>query len=68
MGGFVFIFFNVFNNYFVFMIGIIILIEMGLDLVILKIIYFVNIIGSDIGLLLLLIGILVLFIWMYILK
>lgn len=68
MGGFVFIFFNLFNNYFVLMVGIIILIEMGFDFIIFKIIYFVNIIGSDMGLFLLLIGILVFFIWMYILK
>lgn len=50
------------------MIGTITLTEMGLDPVTLKTIYLANIIGSDIGSLLLPIGTLASLIWMYILK
>jgi len=50
------------------MIGTITLTEMGLDPVTLRTIYLANIIGSDIGSLLLPIGTLASLIWMYVLK
>ncbi|MDA1967876.1 arsenic transporter [Bacillus cereus] len=68
MGGLVSILSNVFNNHPALMIGTITLTEMGLDPVTLKTIYLANIIGSDIGSLLLPIGTLASLIWMYILK
>jgi len=68
MGGLVSLLSNVFNNHPALMIGTITLTEMGLDPVTLKTIYLANIIGSDMGSLLLPIGTLTSLIWMYILK
>ncbi|MCU0094832.1 arsenic transporter [Bacillus sp. OR9] len=68
MGGLVSLLSNIFNNHPALMIGTITLTEMGLDPVTLKTIYLANIIGSDIGSLLLPIGTLASLIWMYILK
>ncbi|PHA01305.1 arsenic transporter [Bacillus pseudomycoides] len=68
MGGLVSILSNFFNNHPALMIGTITLTEMGLDPVTLKTIYLANIIGSDMGSLLLPIGTLASLIWMYILK
>ena len=68
MGGLVSLLSNVFNNHPALMIGTITLTEMGLDPVTLKTIYLANIIGSDIGSLLLPIGTLASLIWMYILR
>jgi arsenical pump membrane protein len=59
---------NLFNNHPALMIGTIALTEMGLDPIMLKTIYLANIIGSDIGSLLLPIGTLAILIWMHILK
>lgn len=50
------------------MVGTIALTDMGLDPITLKTIYLANIIGSDIGALLLPIGTLASLIWMYILR
>ena len=68
MGGLVSILSNFFNNHPALMIGTITLTEMGLDPITLKTIYLANIIGSDMGSLLLPIGTLASLIWMYILK
>jgi arsenical pump membrane protein len=68
MGGLVSILSNIFNNHPALMIGTITLTEMGLDPITLKTIYLANIIGSDIGSLLLPIGTLASLIWMHILK
>lgn len=68
MGGLVSLLSNLFNNHPALMIGTIGLTEMGLDPVTLKAIYLANIIGSDIGSLLLPIGTLASLIWMHILK
>jgi arsenical pump membrane protein len=68
MGGLVSILSNLFNNHPALMIGTITLTEMGLDPIILKTIYLANIIGSDIGSLLLPIGTLASLIWMHILR
>jgi len=68
MGGLVSILSNLFNNHPALMIGTISLTEMGLDPVTLKAIYLANIVGSDIGSLLLPIGTLASLIWMHILK
>ncbi|WP_129689396.1 arsenic transporter [Gottfriedia acidiceleris] len=68
MGGLVSLLSNLFNNHPALMIGTISLTEMGLDPVTLKAIYLANIIGSDIGSLLLPIGTLASLIWMHILK
>ncbi|WP_460345101.1 arsenic transporter [Pseudoneobacillus sp. C159] len=59
---------NLFNNHPALMIGTIALTEMGLDPVLLKTVYLANIIGSDIGSLLLPIGTLASLIWMHILR
>lgn len=59
---------NIFNNHPALMIGTITLTEMNLDPITLKTIYLANIIGSDIGSLLLPIGTLATLIWMHILK
>lgn len=59
---------NMFNNHPALMIGTMTLTEMNLDPVILKTIYLANIIGSDIGSLLLPMGTLATLIWMHILK
>ncbi|WP_099158981.1 arsenic transporter [Virgibacillus ndiopensis] len=68
MGGLVSILSNFFNNHPALMIGTITLTEMGLDPITLKTIYLANIIGSDMGSLLLPIGTLASLIWMYILN
>ncbi|MGB3259841.1 ArsB/NhaD family transporter, partial [Paenisporosarcina sp.] len=68
MGGLVSILSNVFNNHPALMIGTITLTEMGLDPITLKTIYLANIIGSDMGSLLLPIGTLASLIWMNILR
>jgi arsenical pump membrane protein len=68
MGGLVSLLSNLFNNHPALMIGTITLTEMGLDPITLKTIYLANIIGSDIGSLLLPIGTLASLIWMHILK
>jgi arsenical pump membrane protein len=68
MGGLVSILSNLFNNHPALMIGTITLTEMGLDPITLKTIYLANIIGSDIGSLLLPIGTLASLIWMHILR
>lgn len=59
---------NLFNNHPALMVGTITLTEMGLDPVSIKMIYLANIIGSDMGSLLLPIGTLASLLWMYILK
>lgn len=68
MGGLVSILSNLFNNHPALMIGTITLTEMGLDPITLKTIYLANIIGSDIGSLLLPIGTLASLIWIHILR
>lgn len=68
MGGLVSILSNLFNNHPALMIGTITLTEMGLDPITLKTIYLANIIGSDMGSLLLPIGTLASLIWMHTLK
>ncbi|OAH53288.1 MULTISPECIES: arsenic transporter [Bacillaceae] len=68
MGGLVSILSNFFNNHPALMIGTITLTEMGLDPVTLKTIYLANIIGSDMGSLLLPIGTLASLIWIDILR
>ncbi|PGM57414.1 arsenic transporter [Bacillus sp. AFS053548] len=68
MGGLVSILSNLFNNHPALMVGTITLTEMGLDPITLKTIYLANIIGSDIGSLLLPVGTLASLIWMHILK
>lgn len=68
MGGLVSILSNIFNNHPALMIGTITLTEMGLDPITLKTIYLANIIGSDMGSLLLPIGTLASLIWMNILR
>ncbi|SFC97830.1 arsenite efflux membrane protein ArsB [Bacillus sp. 491mf] len=66
MGGLLSILSNIFNNHPALMIGTIALTEMGLDPITLKTIYLANIIGSDMGSLLLPIGTLATLMWMYI--
>ena len=68
MGGLVSVLSNLFNNHPALMLGTITLTEMGLDPITLKTIYLANIIGSDIGALLLPIGTLASLIWMHILR
>ncbi|MGG2063505.1 arsenic transporter [Bacillus sp. S14(2024)] len=68
MGGLISILSNIFNNHPALMIGTIELTEMGLDPITLKTIYLANIIGSDIGSLLLPIGTLASLMWMYIVR
>ncbi len=68
MGGLVSLLSNLFNNHPALMIGTITLTEMGLDPITLKTIYLANIIGSDMGSLLLPIGTLASLIWMHILR
>ncbi len=68
MGGLVSVLSNLFNNHPALMVGTIALTEMGLDPVTLKTIYLANIIGSDMGSLLLPIGTLASLIWMQILR
>jgi arsenical pump membrane protein len=59
---------NLFNNHPALMIGTLALTEMGLDPMVLHTVYLANIIGSDIGALLLPIGTLATLIWMHILR
>ncbi|ARJ37956.1 arsenic transporter [Sporosarcina ureae] len=68
MGGIVSFLSNIFNNHPALMIGTITLTEMGIDPITLKTIYLANIIGSDIGALLLPIGTLASLIWFSILR
>ncbi|WP_391208193.1 arsenic transporter [Psychrobacillus sp. L4] len=68
MGGLVSLLSNLFNNHPALMIGTITLTKMGLDPITLKTIYLANIIGSDMGSLLLPIGTLASLIWMHILR
>ncbi|PIC63574.1 arsenic transporter [Sporosarcina sp. P13] len=68
MGGVVSLLSNIFNNHPALMIGTITLTEMGIDPITLKTIYLANIIGSDIGSLLLPIGTLASLIWFHILR
>jgi arsenical pump membrane protein len=59
---------NIFNNHPALMISTLALTEMGLDPLMVKTVYLSNIIGSDIGSLILPIGTLATLLWMYILK
>jgi arsenical pump membrane protein len=68
MVGLVSVLSNLFNNHPALMIGTLTLTKMGLDPITLKTIYLANIIGSDIGSLLLPIGTLASLIWFHILK
>lgn len=68
MGTLVTILSNIFNNHPALMVGTISLTEMNLSPIMLKTIYLANIVGSDIGSLLLPIGTLATLIWMHILK
>jgi arsenical pump membrane protein len=68
MGTIVTLLSNLFNNHPALMIGTLTLSQMGIDPITLKTIYLANIIGSDIGSLLLPIGTLATLIWMHILK
>jgi arsenical pump membrane protein len=68
MGGLISILSNLFNNHPALMIGTITLTNMGLDPLTLKTIYLANIIGSDIGSLLLPIGTLASLMWIYVLR
>lgn len=68
MGGLLTILSNLFNNHPALMIGTLALTKMGLDPITLKTVYLANIIGSDIGALLLPIGTLATLIWMHILR
>jgi arsenical pump membrane protein len=68
MGGLISVMSNIFNNHPALMIGTITLTNMGLDTITLKTIYLANIIGSDIGSLLLPIGTLASLMWIYILR
>lgn len=68
MGGLISLLSNLFNNHPALMVGTITLTNMGLDPITIKTIYLANIVGSDIGSLLLPIGTLASLMWMYILK
>lgn len=68
MGGLTSILSNIFNNHPALMINTIALSEMNLDTTTIKVIYLSNIIGSDIGALLLPVGTLASLMWMHILK
>ncbi len=68
MGTLIAILSNLFNNHPALMIGTLTLTEMGLDTLTTQTIYLANIVGSDIGSLLLPIGTLATLIWMHILK
>lgn len=68
MGGLISTLSNLFNNHPALMIGTITLTKMGLNPITLKTIYLANIIGSDIGSLLLPIGTLASLMWIYVLK
>lgn len=68
MGGLLSVLSNLFNNHPALMVGTLALTHMGLDPLTVKTVYLANIIGSDIGSLLLPIGTLATLIWMHILK
>jgi arsenical pump membrane protein len=68
MGGALSVLSNIFNNHPALMVGTIALTEMNLNPIILKSAYLANIIGSDIGSLLLPTGTLATLLWMHILK
>jgi arsenical pump membrane protein len=68
MGGLLTVLSNMFNNHPALMIGTLALTNMGLDPITVKTVYLANIIGSDMGSLLLPIGTLATLIWMHILK
>ncbi len=68
MGGLLSVLSNIFNNHPALMVGTIALTEMGLDSITLKTIYLANIIGSDMGSLLLPIGTLASLMWMHIVR
>ncbi|MDF2856826.1 MAG: Na+/H+ antiporter, partial [Neobacillus sp.] len=59
---------NLFNNHPALMVSTLALTEMGLDPLLMKTVYLANIIGSDIGALILPIGTLATLLWMDILK
>lgn len=68
MGTLVSVLSNIFNNHPALMVGTITLTNMGLNTITLKTIYLANIVGSDIGSLILPIGTLASLMWFYILK
>ncbi|XJZ25745.1 arsenic transporter [Bacillota bacterium Lsc_1132] len=68
MGGLLSLLSNLFNNHPALMVGTLALTQMGLDPNTVKTVYLANIVGSDIGSLLLPIGTLATLIWMHILK
>lgn len=68
MGGTLSILSNLFNNHPALMVGTLTLTNMGLDPLTLKVAYLANVIGSDIGSLLLPIGTLATLMWMHMLK
>jgi arsenical pump membrane protein len=68
MGGLLTLLSNMFNNHPALMIGTLALTSMGLDPITVKTVYLANIVGSDMGSLLLPIGTLATLIWMHILK
>lgn len=68
MGGLLSFLSNIFNNHPALMIGTMTLTNMGLDPITLKTIYLANIVGSDMGSLLLPIGTLASLMWMFILE
>ena len=68
MGTLISILSNIFNNHPALMVGTIALTNMGLDPITLKVIYLANIVGSDIGSLILPIGTLASLMWFYILR
>ena len=68
MGSVISVLSNVFNNHPALMIGTLALTEMNIDPITMKTIYLANIIGSDMGSLLLPTGTLATLIWMHILK
>ncbi|MFJ8457486.1 arsenic transporter [Lysinibacillus xylanilyticus] len=68
MGALLSVLSNIFNNHPALMVGTITLTNMGLDPISLKVAYLANIIGSDIGALLLPMGTLATLMWMHILR
>jgi arsenical pump membrane protein len=68
MGGLLTVLSNIFNNHPALMVGTLTLTHMNLDLLSLKIAYLANVIGSDIGSLLLPMGTLATLMWMHIVK
>lgn len=68
MGGLLTLLSNIFNNHPALMVGTLALTKMGLDPITIKTVYLANIIGSDIGSLILPIGTLATLMWMHIIK